>query len=357
MNKLMDIIQDYENIQKLFPGRMSCNILEKKTDCVITEEVIYISKFSIQIRSKSLHKKISQNILETTIIDGPLKNSIINVKFEPLSKGTKVSITATLKLSIKYRLLHPFIKKRYQELTTGFLYQINDIAIVTSSRSWKDCLVSNGDALLLSDYFDGVKLYGWWLCTLRSCFIDDDYGFLPVLNKTVIDIGANVGDTTLYFARKGASKIISLEPYPIMAKWTIMNIEKNELDNVTVLQVGCAGESKTMTIDPKISNVGAILEEYDNGTKIKLTTLASIVNNFNINSGILKMNCEGCEYDVIRSSSTVTLKKFSHILIAYHNGYVDLERKLLESNFKLQIKQHPLYRDQGWILAQNSDPQ
>jgi FkbM family methyltransferase len=351
MEKLMDIIQDYENLPKLFPGKMKCIVLDKNDKETVTHETIYVSKFHIELNTKSSHKKISSNTLETKIILGPLKGSQIQIKFKQINQGTQITVNAALKLSLKYKILGSFIKKRYKILTTGFLHQVNDLALVTEGKSWKESLICNGDAILVSHKGAFIKLYGWWLCTLSSCFINDDYRFLPVKGKIVIDIGANVGDSTIYFAINGAQKVIALEPFPIMFTWAQKNVEENNLKNVILLQAGCSSNVDTMIIDPEISNVGAILKETKRGVTVPLTTLENILVNHDIESAVLKMNCEGCEYDVILSSPQSVIKKFSHILIAFHNGYHDLERRLLESNFTITIIDHPQYKEQGWIIA------
>ena len=41
-----------------------------------------------------------------------------------------------------------------------------------------------------------------------------DYDFLPVKNRVVIDIGADIADSSIYFAMIGAKKVIALEPFP-----------------------------------------------------------------------------------------------------------------------------------------------
>ena len=44
-----------------------------------------------------------------------------------------------------------------------------------------------------------------------------DYNFLmPIKGNTVIDIGANIADSSAWFAVNGASKVIAFEPY----KWS-----------------------------------------------------------------------------------------------------------------------------------------
>ncbi|MEM3256177.1 MAG: FkbM family methyltransferase, partial [Thermoplasmatales archaeon] len=59
---------------------------------------------------------------------------------------------------------------------------------------------------------------------LRETFITEIYSYLKVKDKIVIDIGAFIGDTAIYFAIKGARKVISLEPYPY-----IFNIARKNL--------------------------------------------------------------------------------------------------------------------------------
>jgi ribosomal protein L11 methylase PrmA len=49
-------------------------------------------------------------------------------------------------------------------------------------------------------------------------FLKQEYQFLPVKDRTVIDIGANVGDSSIYFALRGADKVIALEPLPTSYK-------------------------------------------------------------------------------------------------------------------------------------------
>jgi predicted RNA methylase len=42
----------------------------------------------------------------------------------------------------------------------------------------------------------------------------DFYRFLRVEGKIVIDIGVNIADSSIYFALKGADKVIAIEPFP-----------------------------------------------------------------------------------------------------------------------------------------------
>lgn len=52
------------------------------------------------------------------------------------------------------------------------------------------------------------------LQTLHERFVMDEYGALEVANAVVIDIGANIGDSAIYFADKGAAHVYAFEPFP-----------------------------------------------------------------------------------------------------------------------------------------------
>ncbi|NWJ30246.1 FkbM family methyltransferase, partial [Marine Group I thaumarchaeote] len=49
---------------------------------------------------------------------------------------------------------------------------------------------------------------------LINSFLEGDYSDISVKNKTIIDIGANIGDTSIYFICSGAKKVIGIEPFP-----------------------------------------------------------------------------------------------------------------------------------------------
>jgi len=175
-----------------------------------------------------------------------------------------------------------------------------------------------------------IKLFGVGNAgDIPGVFQKEEYGSLPVKDNVVIDIGSSIGDSAIYFCLHGAQKVIALDPFPTNYYFAKKNIENNGfLNNVEILLAGCSHKTSSIMFET----------ENNNSTqKIPLLTLAEIVKKYNIDSGILKIDCEGCEYDIISSSSRETLRKFSHIQIEYHYGYKNLKEKLEKYGFDVVV--------------------
>lgn len=190
-------------------------------------------------------------------------------------------------------------------------------------------------------------------------FSKGQYGILPVNDAIVIDVGANIGDSSIYFALQGARRIIALEPFPFNYEIAKANIELNNLSKkINVLLAGCAGETCFTAVpyredsnlnetadgtQVKVESKLSKDSELERFFKIKLFSLTDLLEeNLIQRNAILKMDCEGCEYEVILSSPIDSLKRFSHILIEYHYGYRDLRKKLLSCGFRVSVTK-PMY--------------
>ncbi|MEM3744721.1 MAG: FkbM family methyltransferase [Candidatus Micrarchaeaceae archaeon] len=79
------------------------------------------------------------------------------------------------------------------------------------------------------------------------------------------------------------------------------------------------------------------LKSFDSGEEIKIMTLEDIVKQYRIDNGILKIDCEGCEYGIILNAKPETLRKFDQMIIKYHYGYKNMVAKLKEAGFHVKI--------------------
>ena len=127
--KLMSFITDFEYYQKFFPSQIKeVKILERQNNEIITEETI---TFSTLIKSpfiqKSRHRIISDKELFTEILEGPAKGSVIKIICNKNNQGSQITFDADLKLSLKAKLLAPFIKKLYKRYLTAVIYKISEL--------------------------------------------------------------------------------------------------------------------------------------------------------------------------------------------------------------------------------------
>lgn len=65
----------------------------------------------------------------------------------------------------------------------------------------------------------------------------------------------------------------------------------------------------------------------------------------------MKIDCEGCEYDAILSSSNETLRMFKEIILEFHGDPKPLIHKLKESEFKVKIVDRDLKLKVGILYA------
>jgi len=201
-------------------------------------------------------------------------------------------------------------------------------------------------------------LYNVLYDVVRENFLGGAYDDLVVSGRTVIDVGTGVGDTAILFALRGARRIIALEPYPSLYKEALINIRANGLeDRVVLLNAGLG--SYDGEVCASLNNVNEYMmfkQSSECSVKVKMYTLSSLIREFDIESGsVLKVDCEGCEYEIIPRASSKDLSVFNQIIIEYHNGYHELRNALEKAGFKVTIKpirsvEIPIER-QGYIIT------
>lgn len=154
-------------------------------------------------------------------------------------------------------------------------------------------------------------------------------------NKTVIDIGSNIGDSSLYFAGQGA-EVYGFEPVKHLYEISNQLKEINPLieNKLHFFNMGISDKKGKITIDQMDSTS---LYSNDEIYDVEVTTLSNAIEKYNIKPDILKMDCEGCEYNIILNTD---LSDFNHIILEHHakmvgKSYDILINKLLSEGFKI----------------------
>jgi FkbM family methyltransferase len=183
------------------------------------------------------------------------------------------------------------------------------------------------------------------------------YDDLDVKDRVVIDVGAGVGDTAILFSLMGAKKVIALEPFPSLYEKALVNIKINGVeDKVLLLNAGLGPFDGEVCAEPEEVRGYYSFKLSTNGVKVRMYTLGSLIGELGIERGsVLKVDCEGCEYEAVLSAKPEDLAVFEQIVIEYHNGYAELKRFLENAGFATTIKPirsvyQPIEK-QGYLIA------
>lgn len=135
----------------------------------------------------------------------------------------------------------------------------------------------------------------------------------------------------------GARRVIAFEPYPYSYDIAKKNVSLNKIKSVLILNQGVGDKNKIISIPRNFENTaGSNLKSFDKGKKIRIVTLRSIAKKYGITDGVLKMDCEGCEYRIILNSSNETLRHFKQMVVECHYGYLNIEKKLKNAGFEVK---------------------
>ncbi len=161
------------------------------------------------------------------------------------------------------------------------------------------------------------------------------YGSLDFKDRQVVDIGANMGDTPIYFAVNGARKVFAYEPYPNLYEEALENISLNHLQMVIELKnEGVGVRNKIIKIPPAfVADASSSLMEFENGKEVRILTLEDIVKKNKIEDGVLKLDCEGGEYEILLPANDNVLRAFREIIVECHKGTEPIKQKLENAGF------------------------
>lgn len=169
--------------------------------------------------------------------------------------------------------------------------------------------------------------------TFKEIFMDECYmdGLqLPVANDaTIIDIGANSGFFTLFAAsRFNDSRVFAYEPIPANFKQLARNRGLNAGCRIEYFQKAVAGYSGTVKImfdpDDSFTTSATIIQkshEKDHVIQVPSIALSDIFSEHSIKRcDLLKMDCEGAEYDIIYNCPLECLSLIAQMALEVHGG-------------------------------------
>jgi len=154
---------------------------------------------------------------------------------------------------------------------------------------------------------------------------------LGIKNPIILDIGANTGLFTLRMKElyKDAS-VYCYEPFPSNYEQLLQNIQLSKLKDVELINKGVGGSSRSEKLFINKSNLGghSLFEHEarsDEFVNIEILGIAELLNNLpQSRIHLIKMDCEGAEYEIIKALNTALVSKVEIILFESTESVYDL---------------------------------
>ena len=192
-------------------------------------------------------------------------------------------------------------------------------------------------------------------------FVDRAYRILDdIITKanTIIDVGAHIGAFAIYAATiNPKAQITAYEPEPSNFKIFKENIKLNHINTITPKNLAVAGKQEQRTLyineDSHNHSLTKDLQKQLSETTVQTTTLEAIIQKHGQIS-LLKMDCEGAEFEIFTVTNSATLAKIQHIYIEYHEyqqQVTNLEKTLQSAGFKTKRTLSHYDKRMGFIIA------
>ena len=170
--------------------------------------------------------------------------------------------------------------------------------------------------------------------TARTCFGD---------NRIVIDLGANIGFFSILAGAYG-SKVFAVEANPCNYYYLLRNIRKNSSGQIIAFNysIGSRSGFRDLFVADQWSG-SSLIQAQSIGSEFSIVTRGRSFRDLmeeigNPKVDLLKMDCEGCESEIIMNADVDVFRSIRRISLEYHDGTADysaLRRKLEDLGFKI----------------------
>lgn len=180
-------------------------------------------------------------------------------------------------------------------------------------------------------------------------------------NSVVFDVGAHIGTFSLYAAKvRKAKRVYSYEPFPENYATLSMNVQNNHLEKI-IEPIPKAIYAETGLRDLFISdendrcNSLLIGNQQAKTVKVECITLKQALEENHVDYvDYLKMNCEGAEWDILKTIDDKTISKIGVIGMEFHlKPREEFEELLLQLGFSVLDSKKEILNSQFIIASRN----
>jgi FkbM family methyltransferase len=208
------------------------------------------------------------------------------------------------------------------------------------------------------------------LWIIKETCLDRDYEKdLPPYgeNWTIIDIGAGLGDFSVCAAwRHPDRKIAAFEPFRESFGLLQENLRLNGIRNVQAFPLAVGARSGPMQLQTvtgvavRHSTAAPATPGPAASLPVEGVTLAQAMEKAGFaRCNLLKVDCEGGEYDIFFQTPEETLRKIDRIAMEYHDGctphsHTELADFLRGHGFSVTLRNNPVHPNIGFLSAVRS---
>lgn len=184
------------------------------------------------------------------------------------------------------------------------------------------------------------------LLGFAAAFVLEEYripGYDWSTARAIVDIGANIGSASLWFALQAPhARIVAVEPDRDVARRCRDNVARNRLDGRITVEHGAVGDRAGTAFVQRGRTTGttavAVEAMRDGDEAVQMLTLGALLERHGMPTvDVLKLDCEGAEYEILLSASPAVLARVQRIVGEVHrrddHEPEELERHLGAAGF------------------------
>jgi len=207
-----------------------------------------------------------------------------------------------------------------------------------------------------------------WL--LKETCLDEDYERdTPIRDGwTIVDVGAANGDFAVHAASRSPHGIVhAYEPLPESFARLEEHVRLNGVSNVRAVPQAVAAQEGHLALYTVTGLAGQHRTAGDGGAAsgpavaVRATTLAREFARAGIERcDLLKLDCEGAEFEILLSLPDEVLARIARIVLEYHDHVTphthgELADRLRERGFRVRTRPNPAWRELGFLYAENEE--
>jgi FkbM family methyltransferase len=202
--------------------------------------------------------------------------------------------------------------------------------------------------------------------SVKETFLDrmyERYGTRIEDGWTIVDIGAGIGDFTIFAALDyPRNRVFGFEPCEESFALLERNIAANGITGIQGIRAAVSGTSGRVILDdsagePLQFRSRVVPDRNAERLDAPSFSLEDALNFCHIeNCDLLKLDCEGAEYEIIMAAQPSVLARIRRIVLEYHNGvtphsHTDLAAFLEQQGYAVRTQRNAVHSHLGYLYC------